>query len=396
MRVLKFLAALIVLIVVIGAAFLYRPWSPYSPAAKNTAMGQENAAWHHRHMDEFFEHHVVAAGAPQPLPRADPIALPTSFSLDGKTIEMQEHLSRFGVQGLLVIKDGAIVFEEYYEGGDAQSRFTSWSAAKSFTGTLVGMAVHKGLIHSIEDLVTDYLPDLAGTAYEGATIRNVMNMSSGMAVDKLNAGGKIQDTMDMMSDWIVWNTAFSQHLGSFSSAAAPGTKWNYNNLDSHVLSMIVAKVSGMSYAQTVSEWMWTPLNAAHDATWQTNTAGDKGEAIGFCCLQATGQDYARLGLLMLNDGVWNGTRLLPEGWVQDVTSVESDHLKLDKSNYQLQWWLDPDRPGHFAALGRWGQAVYVSQPDNVVVVRFSIDTNEMSHRAEQWAADAAIAQHAAK
>ncbi len=394
MRVLKFLAALIVLVVVIGAAFLYRPWSDYNPADKYAAFGLENAFYNHRHMDELFEHEVVTAAAPKPLPTGNAIVLPKSFELNGETVEMAEHLSRFGVQGLVVVKDGAIVLQEYYEGGDAQSHFTSWSAAKSFVGTLVGMAVHKGLIQSIDDPVTQYLPHLQGTAYEGASIRNVMNMSSGMGIDGLNPEGGMQDTMDMMQDWMLWHTPFSAHLGAFPSAAQPGTKWNYNNLDSHVLALLVEKVSGQRFAQTVSEWMWTPLNAAQDATWLLNREG--GEALGFCCLQASGQDYARLGLLMLNDGVWNGTRLLPEGWVADVASVEDAHLKLDTSNYQLQWWLDPNRPGQFSAKGRWGQAVYVSQPDNVVVVRFSIDPEEMSHGEEQWAADAAIARHAAQ
>ncbi|MGB1087899.1 MAG: serine hydrolase domain-containing protein, partial [Alphaproteobacteria bacterium] len=260
---------------------------------------------------------------------------------------------------------------------------------------LVGMALHRGLIGSLDDQVTDYLPQLTGTAYEGATIRHVMNMSSGMAIDGLSPQGGFDDTVNMMEEWVAWGTSFSDQIAKFGRAVPPGTKWNYNNLDTHVLSMLVQKLSGMSFAETVSAWMWTPLNASADATWLINTGGADGEALGFCCLQATAQDYARLGLLMLNDGVWNGERLLPEGWVAQVQNFPSKHLERGHSNYHLQWWQDPARPGQYAAKGRWGQAVYVSHPDNVVVVRFSIDPKEMEHGAEQWAADAAIAKYVA-
>lgn len=394
MRILKFLLVLGVVAAAGVWAFLERPWSPYKPGLQGAVLGEENAAYNHRNMDEFFQHHIVSAGQRVPLPRA-PHDLP-ALTVEGFEGDLAAHLERNKTTALMIIKDGTVLFENHWQGGDTESRYTSWSAAKSFTSTMVGIALQKGLIKSLEDRADAYAPKLRGTAFEGVTIRQLMNMSSGMKIDKLNLPGGAQagDTVAMMQDWIVWQTAFSDQIANFERAAQPGTVWSYNNLDTHALLMVVEGAGGAQYAQLVSDWLWQPLGAVADATWLTNADSPDAEAIGFCCLQARAEDYARLGLLMLADGQWNGQRLLPEGWVADVTTVDEPYLQ--EKGYQLQWWIDMQRQGVFAARGRWGQSVYVSQPHNVVVVRMSVDPDEMAHGRERWEFDAAMANWAAQ
>lgn len=393
MRILKIL----LVVLVVGAAgfwaFFERPWTPYKPALQGAALGEENAAYNHRHMDEFFQHHIVAAGAAQPLPRA--LRDLPALTVDGYEGDLAAHLARNQTTALMIIKDGTVLYENHWQGGDGASRYTSWSAAKSFTSTMVAIALHKGLIESLDDPADAYATKLKGTAFEGVTIRQFMNMSSGMKIDNLNlpGGAEAGDTVLMMQDWIVWNTAFSDQIAKFERAENPGAVWSYNNLDTHALLMVVEAVGGKPYAQLVSEWLWQPLGAVANATWLTNADATDAEAIGFCCLQARPEDYARLGLLMLADGEWGGQRLLPEGWVASIAAPGG--ARSPREDYHLQWWLDVKRPGVFAAKGRWGQTVNVYPDQNVVIVRMSVDPEEMSHGRERWDFNAAMANWAA-
>ena len=390
MKILKWTLGVLSGLLIASALLVFQPWSDYKPLDQLSAHSPERGADVFRAYDQHFAAQKVAASpAPRPF-SGDPIQLSDDLTIpimgqDRKLGELAEDVSALSI---VVIRDGKLVAERFFDGSDDQTRFTSFSAMKSFTSTLVGMALHRGLIDSVKDRADKYVPEFAGTAYEGVTIEQLLQMSSGMGIDWLNpnlteeekqAGG---DTNDIIGGAFLLAIRYSDRIPNYDRAKEPGTVFNYNNLDTQALAMILERVSGQPLYALLQDWLWRPLGMQDDASLTVHYHIGEPEACAFAGLNATTRDYAKLGRFMLEDGVLpSGERLVPEGWTKRATRPQAEHLRkgapnLQWNGYGYQWWVYDADKGIYAAQGAFGQYIFVSEPDNVVIAMNSADFNQ--------------------
>lgn len=273
------------------------------------------------------------------------------------------------VTALVVLKDGALVHESYHQGTQPTDLRISWSVAKSYLSSLFGVLHEEGVITSLDDPVTKYAPALAGGAYDGATIRNVLNMASGVTFD--------EDYLDQSSDINKMGRvlALGGSMDGFAAAledtfAEPGTDWQYVSIDTHILSMVIRGATGRDIAPLLSEKIIQPMGLEASPYYLTD-----GNGVAFVLggLNMRTRDYARMGQMFLQNGVYNGRQIVPADWVA-ASTVPSAPTSEGEYGYGYQWWMPKDgREGEFLARGVYGQYIYINRPLGVVVATNGAD-----------------------
>ena len=365
----------------------------------------ENGTWMRQHMAELFPTRTISRkGAISSFEDRPVDLLPLRFAQGEESTSIEEFLTANETAGIVVLHQGKRVFEHYGLDADETTRFTSWSVAKSFTSTLVGLAVGEGLIESVDDPLGRYLPQAQGTAYENVTIAQALQMSSGVGFSEEYDPISGSDVVDFMTDSLFLNSKRANEAAiDYPTLHEPGTVYNYNTAESQVLGLLVREVTGKSPSAYLQEKIWGPLGMEHDATWILDLEGPTGMEFGGCCLNMALRDWARFGQLVLQDGVWDGERILPEGWVAAATRPDADAEHLNwgaphpfaEHGYQYQWWSIGT--GAFSAEGVHGQFIYVDPKREVVIAKASswpeawID----GHGEAAFAAFDAIARHLA-
>lgn len=349
--------------------------------AEEFPVGDKGSMWadpyvigSYRHMGEIYASRLVPRSGPvSELPAGEPLTL-DSFPVGGVAMNLEDFVARARTTGLIVLKDGKVMLERYWHGADATSLFASWSMAKSFVSTLVGFAIGDGLIRNVEDPITDYLPELKGSGYDGVPIKAILQMSSGVAFN--------EDYENSASDaLIMWNAVLQYNKRTFSDFAVkskrdtePYAKFNYKGLDSVVLGMLVERITGKTLSTDLAEKIWAPLGMEGDASWLVEDHSDKALEASFCCLNARLRDYARFGQFMLQGGAWDGKQLLPANWVSEATRPDRRQVDFGAlypgypMGYQYQWWAQPGVDHAFIAEGVNGQFIYVDPAKKLVVV----------------------------
>jgi len=324
------------------------------------------------HSDRLFPVNVVyRAGPVNPLAIAPTKLGNVHFQSGGKDFDLFDYLATNRVAGLLILKDGKIVLEEYELGIDFGTRWASFSMAKSVTSTLVGVALKKGLIHSLDDPVIRYVPALRGGVYEGVSIRNVLQMASGVRWNEAYTDPNSDERKLTALRLEGKPGAALVYMKNLPRAAPPGTIWNYNTGETLVLGAVLEGSTHQSAATFLSKIIWSRLGMEQDATWWLESPG--GMAYAGSGLAATLRDYGRFGLLVQNDGVIDGERIVPDGWFQEAGSTHKIGGK--KIKYGYQWWTmqsdDPVHEGAFEAAGIFGQHLYVNPREKIVIVVLS-------------------------
>ncbi len=339
---------------------------PSRPAAIASILnwkGEEQAKGF-RDIEHIFKTHTIARGKTvHPLPAATRQIDPT-FDYAGKTWTIEAYMKAYRVSGLLILKDGKIVLENYGLGRKPTDRWTSSSVAKSVTSTLVGAAIQDGKIKSLDDPVTNYVTDLKGSAYDGVTVRQMLMMSSGV---KWN-----EDYLDPNSDVAKAGGSVTEpginpmvsYLRKLPREHEPGTVFHYNTGETDLVGVLVSKATGKSLAQYASEKIWKPYGMEQDAIWMT----DPGEQErGGCCISMTLRDYARVGLFIAGDGIANGKRIVPRGWVAEATKREIDNGTKAPGGYGYFWWIQEG--GSYSGIGIFGQSVTTFPKEHVIIVQ---------------------------
>lgn len=298
------------------------------------------------------------------------------YATEGRRFGIDDFIRRYSATGLLILHRGQVVCERHALGHTPETRWISFSMAKSITSTLVGVALHDGLIESLDDPVVQTVSRLRGSAYEGVRIRDVLQMSTGV--------GWVETYLDPESDRRKLMALQGQerpglvldYLARLPRVAEPGTRFNYNTAETFLLGAILAGAIRRPLSDYLSEKIWRPCGMESDAYWQLESAG--GQEFAGSGLSATLRDYGRFGLFVLADGVVAGRRLLPKGWMGESTAVVPGSPLApagglpgyEPLGYGYQWWTFPQLAPRcvFGALGIFGQQIYVDVDAAVVIV----------------------------
>jgi CubicO group peptidase (beta-lactamase class C family) len=341
--------------------------------------------------DRYFATRAIRRGAHvHPLP-------PARRPIDAAALGVDDFMARNRVGGLLLLRDGEIHLERYGLGLDAATRWYSFSIGKSVASTLVGAAIRQGLIGGVEDPVTRYLPQMAGTAYDGTTIRHLLQMSSGVAWDETYRDGT--------SDFARYYNAVIEGkpggamavMRGLHRAVPPGTRFLYSSGETYLLGALVTAATGRSLSEYLSERIWAHFGMEADGYWTLDAPDGQELASGGC--NFTLRDYGRFGLFFLNGGSAGGAPILPEGWTAEAAHPRRDSPQVAYGKpvaglplgYGYQWWAFPDddarlaaHAGAFTGQGIFGQFLYLNPRARAVAVVWSAWPDPWVTEAE-WA-----------
>lgn len=305
---------------------------------------------------------------------AHPAALPTALRpldievqwKDGGALTVAQFIAATHTQAFLVVQDGSVVYERYDEGDDASSRFASFSVAKSFVATLTGAALAQGAIKSLQEPIGHYLNHgEIDPAYAGITIGQLLDMRGGIDVDERYGGSLTSPVVRMFVTTDLSGFIARRHGLRFE----PGSRFEYRSIDTLVLSRVLARATGMRLSDYAQRALWEPLGMEGDASWSVDS--DKhGVEKAFCCINTTARDFAKLGLLYLNDGRAGGRQIVPPGWTAEPRQPVNDSAIL---GYRDGWWIPPGNAADrdFSAIGVFGQYVYVNPATRTTIVKLS-------------------------
>ena len=378
---------LIALTLLIAAALLwwFRPWSPYSPSVMVNLFHPDHRVENFRHMERVFPYRTLqAADTPYQFPR-HPGTLPQHFTYDGRTVEVSEFMRRTETTGLLVLRDGAISVEEYFLGANEHDRFTSWSMAKTVVATLIAIAHEDGHIPSLQAPVSEYVPELAGRAWGDVTLHNLLLMASGIAFDELYDVAFSDIKMLFYRVFLLGNSVHGT-IADLPAGTAQGERLHYISPNTQILGWVLENAVGRPVSEYAQSALWQPLGMEKDAIWSLDQSGTE---LAFCCLNATLRDYAKLGLLYLQQGQWQGQQVLPENWVREATQRDEPWLAAgngySERGYGYHLWIPAEADQEYFFNGVWGQSIWVSEKERVVVVKTSVDPEFRPHTAEMIA-----------
>lgn len=358
LRLTLFIAA--ALLTIVGLAYLLKGSEIRRLLAVNNLFEEQNIVHNFSHMPELFFHEELDRGdGPVSEFVRNPKALP----------DISTWVKERSLTAIVVLHDGELVHEDYFKGTTAEDRRISWSVAKSFLSALAGIYVDNGAIDSIDDPVTKYVPTLVGGAYDGTTVKDVLQMSSGVEFN--------EDYLDPKSDINRMGRALAlgRSMDRFAEnlrdrTGPPGEHWHYVSIDTHVVGMVIEGATNQRIAEIMSEKIIAPLGMEDTPIYITDKGGT---AFVLGGLNMRTRDYARFGQMFLQDGEYNGTQVVPASWVDESTRP-SANTEDGEPGYGYFWWTpDKSSDGEYFARGIYGQYVYVNEDDQVVIAINSAD-----------------------
>nr|BFE72776.1 serine hydrolase [Actinoplanes digitatis] len=333
--------------------------------------------WTFTHMNRLLPTERVSRGGFRfPLAgRSRPLAL--TYRFDGREYTLPDLHRRTFTTAFVVLHRGELVHETYpgtFAG--PRARFQLFSLSKSVTSMLIGIALAEGAIGGLDDPVTDYRPDFAGTAYDGTTLADLLDMSSGVGgLEKWDVPGA--DIKRFEAACLGRGTVLDVLRGA-RRTALPGARFNYSTLDSQLLGWVLEAATGRTLARYAAERLWSRIGADRDAYYWLSRSRPR-TAIGGGSLNATARDVARLGLIMSHEGRIAGEQIVPRSWVRRTAVRNVPHLAVgalgpsgyDHYGYAGQWWTLVGDHRAFAGLGVHGQYLFVDPVADVVIVKTS-------------------------
>jgi CubicO group peptidase (beta-lactamase class C family) len=345
--------------------------SPATVAMRWQWLNPEINAFTFRETSQVFEYRPVSPhGERWVLPAGTPMAMP-AISFGGETRSYERFAEDTYTNALLVIRDGRIVFEDYRNRSAAATRFIGFSMSKTITAMLFGIALEQGKIASLDDPVTKYLPELVGTGYDGVTLRQVMQMRSGVDYqERYDFGANPSFAGRLHEQAIVLNRMrFADGARETKRADAPGSTFNYSTLDTFVIGWVLERATGMELAPFTEAKLWDPLGAESGGFWLADGPPGAGRELSGMGFNATLRDFGRLGQLLLDGGRRGDRQVLPAGWVEQMTRMLPTGAPMP--GYGLFTWQVDDEPGAYAAVGLAGQFIYVHPQSRTVIVKLS-------------------------
>ncbi len=335
---------------------------PAADEATQRQVGAEILFWSQAQRDSNFP--AMEKIFPGNTIKADPAALralPAGKPLPMAAADVDAFMTSMNVAGLIVLQNGKVRLERYARGLTAEGRWTSFSVAKSFTSTLVGAAMKDGSIKSLNDPVTRYIPDLAGSGYDGVTVAQLMTMTSGVKWNEDYTDPK-SDVARMFLEPVpagVDPTVYFMH--KLPRETAPGTKWVYKTGETNLIGVLVRRATGKTLAAYAEEKIWKPAGMERDGFWMKDQTGAE---VSGCCLSVSLRDYARFGQFALE----GGHGIVKDGWFADATRAHAE-VAPGGYGYGYQWWTYPE--GRYGAQGIFGQMITIDPASKVVIAMVS-------------------------
>lgn len=328
--------------------------------------------------DSFYPiNEMQPAAIPFEFPTGGSLTLPKNFSHGDRVFETDAFLTKTDTGALLVVQQGQLVFEHYALTGGADIPWLTHSLSKSFVATAVGLALDDGQIESLDDPIDHYVKELAASGYTGVSIRDVLQMSSGIRWNEDYADP--ESDLNQFGTTLFTGDSYDDFVAARVNERPPGQYNRYTGMDAQALTMLVRAVTGASLAQYLQAKLWTPLGMQDRGYWTTDNGGVE---LGLGGLSATARDLAKLGELYRLGGVWLDQQILSAEWVRAATTVTAPHLARGENpnsehsmGYGYQWWLPDGDDQDFSGIGIYNQFIYVNPRHSTVIVKLSAYKN---------------------
>ncbi len=288
----------------------------------------------------------------------------TNDEISVANMSLDEYLAYTNTTAFIILHRDQLLYEGYFNGADRETVQTSFSVAKSFTSTLVGIAIHEGFIHSLDDSITNYLPELIDrdSRFEKITIRHLIMMNSGLRWER-------DDSNPFSDDFVTYYSPNLRETALKSEIVeAPGQRFLYNDYNPLLVGMILERATGMSVAEYMETRLWQPMGAEGDGSWSLDSEQSGFEKM-FVGVNGRAIDLAKLGWLFLNNGRNGEIQVIPASWISEVTELETT---TDNYSYRHYWWIDEKRKMYYAE-GDKCQFIYIYPQAELVLARFGID-----------------------
>ena len=287
---------------------------------------------------------------------------PDELGIDASKVEKLFDLSfeDDATQSVVLIKDGYIIAERYADGYDKDSIGTSWSMAKSFYASLIGISIERGEIGSLDDKVSDYL-DYFNEDRKDITIREVLDMTSGL------------ENPDHEHEIMFFKDDHLSYAKDIKRDKETNTVFEYNNINSLLLGDILLVATGKKADDLLKERVLDPIGTKNYVLWRD--AADN--VLSYCCIDMSARDYSRFGLLFSRNGAWNNRQIVPYDFVQETYDPRwlstSDRAGMDRRGYGLHWWFskNDDEGKIMNASGKFGQYIFIDQANDVIFTRIT-------------------------
>ena len=372
----------------------------------------QNVRWAFRHMREIIPTQLISAGtgSPCPLPSTGTqLGNPSVVRVDGSSSTVEEIFASTFTDAVMVLRDGAVVDERYADGMTETTRHLVMSVSKSIVGCVAGVLVAQGRLDP-HAAVTDYVPEVAGSGYRGASVRDVLDMRTGVAFRETYTA--LDSEVRNMERSMGWAPALANdprgayaYLATICSEGPHGGAFTYRSADTDLLGWVCERAAGARMAELISTLIWRPMKAEFDAE---ITCDPVGTAIHDGGISATLRDLARFGQMILNDGLVEGTQVIPAGWladafdpapgVREAFAHTENEVMLPGGWYRNQFWFIRNEAGPILlCLGIHGQLVFVDKASHTVIVKLSCwpDAQNPDYLANTLRACGAIAANPA-
>ncbi|GHT68160.1 hypothetical protein AGMMS50239_32660 [Bacteroidia bacterium] len=321
------------------------------------------------YIDDYvdFNNNVIRAGTPQPW------ELHENYNKIKLTDTLRKELEDFHSVAFALIKDGKLLYEEYWDDYSDSSLTNSFSMAKTLTTMLLGKAIEQGYIKNVDQPLTDFLPEFSTDSLGRlATVGQLASMRSGFSWDE-----EYYSPINMTTEAYFGNDVEKQLLKRHFDEQ-PGGKFNYLSANTQLLAIVLKRATGKSLAQYFSESFWQPMGMEHDALWALSGDIEK----SFCCVYSDVRDFAKLGQLLLQKGNWNGQQVLDSAFVELMITPDSTAFEPDEPRkYGYSIWIDEEHhPPFYGMMGHLGQRIIVVPSENLVIVRLGKEKDPVNPR----------------
>jgi CubicO group peptidase (beta-lactamase class C family) len=293
--------------------------------------------------------------------------LPNNFQFKGKKLATYKFIEETNTTGLIVIANDKIKYENYFLGANENTLLSSNSVCKSFVSSLLGIAISEGYISSVNDPIGKYVPELKDTELEKISIKDCLQMSSGIDFD--------EDTdMSKMSISMLLGKPAIKYISKLKTNTKPGKVRKYSSINTEIIGEVITNATGYSLSEYLEEKIWKCIGVEKDAYW--TLSNNKELAMGGLSISL--RDYARFARLYINNGKWNNEQIIPSNWIKDSIDTSEHHLRPGSNNdsysafgYGYKWWVPEGEEGEFMAIGIYSQWIYINLNRNVIIVKTS-------------------------